>query len=196
MKSGILTYTLPEPPIDRREILRYARGSEEDAATAPLLDRLLREARPQLDYRASVLRVSASVEGDTVTLGPITVLSRSLAAQLAGAREALLVAATVGAGIDRLILRYSRLSPASALLLEAIGSERAEALISALEARLCEEHGSLTRRFSPGYGDLPLSLQGELFSLLDCERRLGLTLGAGLLMSPRKSVTAIMGILD
>ena len=102
----------------------------------------------------------------------------------------------MGPGLDRLLLRYGRTSPASALLLEGIGAERVEALLASLDGRLREDFGTLTRRFSPGYGDLPLSLQGELFSLLDCERRLGLTLNASLLMTPKKSVTAILGLLD
>ena len=48
-------------------------------------------------------------------------------------------------------------------------------------------------RFSPGYGDLPLALQREVFAALDCPRRIGLTLSDSLLMSPTKSVTALIG---
>ncbi len=196
MNTPILTYTLPTPAVDRREILRYARGDAGDAKTLSLLDLLLAEALPRLTYRAVVRRVPLTVEGDRLTLGTVTVASSSLATHLSGARGALLLAATVGAGIDRLLLKYSRTSPAAALLLEGIGAERVEALLAALDGQLAKEHGRITRRFSPGYGDLPLSLQGELFSLLDCERRLGLTLGASLLMTPKKSVTAILGLLD
>jgi len=52
----------------------------------------------------------------------------------------------------------------------------------------------LTSRFSPGYRDLPLTLQREIFTLLEPSRRIGLSLNASLLMSPSKSVTAIVGI--
>ena len=52
----------------------------------------------------------------------------------------------------------------------------------------------LKPRFSPGYGDLPLSMQTDIFRVLDCPRKVGLTLNNSLLMSPSKSVTAIMGI--
>ena len=47
---------------------------------------------------------------------------------------------------------------------------------------------------SPGYGDLALDVQKDIFALLDCERQIGLTLGDSLLMSPGKSVTAFAGI--
>ncbi|MCR5275107.1 MAG: Vitamin B12 dependent methionine synthase activation subunit, partial [Clostridiales bacterium] len=48
--------------------------------------------------------------------------------------------------------------------------------------------------FSPGYGDLPIEVQKEFLPLLDAERRLGITLSDSYLMSPSKSVTAIIGI--
>lgn len=53
-----------------------------------------------------------------------------------------------------------------------------------------------TWRFSPGYGDLPLSLQPEILRLLDLEKRLGLTVTAEHILIPRKSVTAIVGLAD
>lgn len=51
-------------------------------------------------------------------------------------------------------------------------------------------------RFSPGYGDLPLSLQNDLLDLLDAPRRVGLTASASHILLPRKSVTAILGVAD
>lgn len=54
----------------------------------------------------------------------------------------------------------------------------------------------LKPRFSAGYGDLPLEVQKDIFRVLDCPRKIGLTLNDSLLMSPTKSVTAIVGIED
>ena len=52
----------------------------------------------------------------------------------------------------------------------------------------------MTDRYSPGYGDLPLTLQPRLLALLDAERKIGLTLTDTCLMTPRKSVTALFGL--
>ena len=108
-----------------------------------------------------------------------------------------LFAATLGIGIDRLLLKYNRTSPATALCIQAIGAERVEALCNAFSLELKEKFAtlgrSLTPRFSPGYGDLPLSLQRDIFAALECEKHLGLTLNNSLLMSPTKSGTAIIG---
>ena len=49
-------------------------------------------------------------------------------------------------------------------------------------------------RFSPGYGDLPLSVQSGLLTLLDAPRKIGLCANENHILTPRKSVTALIGI--
>jgi cobalamin-dependent methionine synthase I len=112
--------------------------------------------------------------------------SGSLARFLEGSERVTVFAATVGLGVDRLINRYVSVSPVKALLFQAIGAERIEALCE----NFCKELG-LKKRFSPGYGDFALAAQREIFSLLGCEKRIGLSLTDSLLMTPTKSVTAI-----
>ncbi len=56
------------------------------------------------------------------------------------------------------------------------------------------DHTGQRPRFSPGYGDLTLLAQKDIFAVLDCGKRIGLTLNDSLLMSPSKSVTAFVGI--
>ena len=49
-------------------------------------------------------------------------------------------------------------------------------------------------RFSPGYGDLHLEYQKVIFSLINLPKTIGLTLNSSLLMTPFKSVTALIGL--
>ena len=51
-------------------------------------------------------------------------------------------------------------------------------------------------RFSPGYGDLPIELQDPILRLLDAPRRVGLCATDRHILTPRKSVTAVLGISD
>ena len=170
------------------------RASDDDGR---LLSRAENELLCEITPRVCYTECGVTVDGDLVTLGEIKWHSAGHARRLAGAKKAVIFVATVGVAVDRLIGRYSRLSPSMALAVSALGSERVEALCDEFCATLSSEMGegvSLYQRFSPGYGDLPLDVQRDIFALLSPERAIGVTLGEGLLMSPTKSVSAIIGI--
>ena len=65
-------------------------------------------------------------EENRLDLGFAKVVSNSLTRNLAGCNKLVLFAATVGAGVDRLILKYNRLSPARAVILQAMGAAAVE----------------------------------------------------------------------
>ena len=178
------------PAIRRGEILRYAGVREETPEIAALLDACLAEVGDAIRCKVAFTEVYPIFEEWAMDIGFARVESLDLMRSLAGADGVLVFCATVGIGIDRLIARYARIFPAKALLLEAIGNERVESLCDAF----CAAQNACTRRFSPGYGDLPLSLQRELLQALDCPRQIGVHLGESLLMTPQKSVTAFVGI--
>ncbi len=195
------SYTLPD--IDRREAVRYAGVRVPSGeAFAPELSEMLSECialcegifTPRVCYCETEVRL----DGENVDLGFCTVRSAQLAKNLCGCTSAVIFAATVGEKIDRLIARQGVLSPARAVIMNAIGAERIEALCDAFNGDIKREKAATgiacAPRFSPGYGDLPLEFQKDIFALLDCPRRIGLTLNESLLMSPSKSVTAIIGI--
>ena len=97
-----------------------------------------------------------------------------------------------------MIFKYSVLSPSTALLLEALGNERIEALCDVFNEDIRQlkllRGESLRPRFSAGYGDLPLEYQKKIFDILDPPLSIGLTLNNSYLMSPSKSVTALIGV--
>ena len=187
------TYTAP--PLNRAEILKYAQSPTADRETDLTLQACLKEAEGQLRYKVCYCELPLAADGELCDFGEFSVCSHHLAINLRGCSRVVVFAATVGLGIDRLIAKYSRLSPAKALMFQAIGTERAEALCDVFCADMAKEYACAVRpRFSPGYGDLPLALQKNVFSLLDCERTIGITLNNSLLMSPTKSVTAFLGL--
>ncbi len=169
-------------PINTREIWRYAgyRG-DPDAQLQTLLDTVIGQLQDKLFCRVCYRVVSKL---------PFETGSKDLKKLLAGCEKIVIFAATVGLEIDRYIAKHQQLSATHALLAQAFGAERIEALCDAF----CAEFAGSTRRFSPGYGDLPLEMQRELFSLLDCGKHIGVSLTDSLLMMPTKSVTAIFGI--
>jgi len=195
----IQEFTLPLP--DKKEICRYAGIRDGGDKYAPLLEQCIEEALPCLVPQVcwTELDVTVLPEEGPVKLAEHTVYSKDLAKNFKNCTRVILFGATVGARMDRLIARYSAVSPAAALFMDALGNERIEALCDAFCHRLAEEkkgHAlALRPRFSPGYGDLPLDYQKQIFSLLDCGK-IGLTLNESLLMSPSKSVTALIGLYE
>lgn len=191
MKPLILTKTYTLPQVDLSEVWRYAGVKTPDAALSSLLEECLLEAESCLAPKVCYGEFPLTYEGDNLCFGFATVSSGDLKQALKGCKSVILFGATIGIGIDRLIAKHGSLSPTKALLFQALGAERIEALCDCF----CKDFAA-ARRFSPGYGDLPLSFQKDLFRVLDCSRKIGLTLNDSLLMSPSKSVTAIAGVTD
>ncbi|MBQ9806944.1 MAG: Vitamin B12 dependent methionine synthase activation subunit [Clostridia bacterium] len=197
---NVLSKIYPEPPISQKEILRYMGCADADKAVLALIESVLREALPLMHYRVCWRESELNCTERALTFASVTVESRDLCYNLRNCKRVLLFAATVGLELDRLIAKYSRISPSRAVALQALGAERVESLCDAFlteRKAVYGEEGLLMRpRFSPGYGDLPLSVQKDLFRLLDCPKKIGLSLNDSLLMSPTKSVTAVVGLYD
>ena len=174
--------------ININEVRRYS-GMKDDSLDG-VIDECVKEAMPVLSYKVSYMR----------TFPGVGYKSENLRTNLKGCDEVIIFAATVGIGIDRLISKYSHVSESKALFMQALGAERVESLCDLFNSEMNElvsaEGKYLRPRFSPGYGDLPISVQKDFVTVLDCPRRLGINLNDSFLMSPSKSVTAIIGITD
>lgn len=187
------------PTVNIKEALRYMGGKEEES-TLSLLRECIEECLPLLSYKVCYGYSDIKVNEEEVEFSFGTFRSKLLAKNLKDSREAVLFGATIGLEMDRLISKYGRLAPAKGVCFQGLGSERIEALCDAFNNDIREEEmkkgRSLSPRFSPGYGDLALNHQREIFAFLDCKRKIGLSLNESMLMSPSKSVTAIIGISD
>ena len=168
--SRPLNLAKPES-IDIRQAARYfgARG-EADSATLTLLEKC---AAPLL---AAATPRAVWLEADVESLTQAGILKgEDIFRHLEGCSEALLLAVTVGPGVDGQIRRAGE-----------------------AELRQCaaEQDKYLTGRFSPGYGDWPIGVQPLVAAALDTARRAGLCVTENDLMTPRKSVTALLGLSD
>lgn len=198
MTTIVYKKSFAAPPIDRREALRYAGVRGDVPEVTALLEECIADASPHLSYKLCYAYYPLTRVKFSLDLGFARVESRGLAEHLEGCSQVIVIAATLGVAYDRFLAKAVKTSPTKALLLDGLGAERIEALCDLFceEERIRQEAmgSSLTRRFSAGYGDLPLELQKSIFCALDCERSIGLTLNESMLMSPQKSVTAIIGI--
>ncbi len=195
MLDGVFVNAYLPPAFDKKEILRYAKCKEADELVEGLLNECLRECENAFSYRVCYRVFEAER-----FLEKFGGNSKALRKNLDGCTYAVAFASTVGISIDRLIAKYANVSAAKALLFQAIGAERIESLCEAFCGEIkaqAAEKGFIPRpRFSPGYGDFPLETQRELFLALDCARKLGVSLTESLLMTPTKSVTAVVGLRE
>ncbi len=85
-----------------------------------------------------------------------------------------------------------------AAIYQAAGAAYVEAVCDEVNLKIKEEaaaRGLFCRpRFSPGYGDLSLQYQKDLFRVLDITRNIAVSLSDSCLMTPSKSVTALVGL--
>lgn len=186
----IESYELPS--VDTREALRYAgylsRIEEQDELISRL-DEAISLIEGRLTPRVCFCELDVS---SCDFLGSLDIKKN-----LRQSQSIILFAATIGIELDRLIAKYSVISPATALLLQSLGNERIEALCDAfnedMRKKKLSQGFNLRPRFSPGYGDLPIEYQKTVFELLS-PSRIGITLNDSYFMTPSKSVTAIIGV--
>lgn len=198
--NTVLTESYKEPQFNRKEILRYAGCREETDEVSKMLDECISECTGRLTYKVCYGEFPVELSEKSVDFSFMKAESKALAKNFSGCRASIVFAATVGIEMDRLIAKYGRISPAKGLIFQAIGAERIESLCDAfnkdIKMRLSERGLFARPRFSPGYGDFPLNAQTDIFRVLDCPRKIGLSLNESLLMSPSKSVTAVIGVSE
>lgn len=186
------------PDID--ETLRYLRVRGEAGGLREQVERVAQrlsaDVPPRWVYRAFPLEHTpegVALVGSGVTLG-----GRLAETMLRACDTAVLLCCTLGMAFERRLRATERRDMGEAVILDACGSSWVEAGCDMAEAEIAERFAPrfLTDRFSPGYGDLPLSLQPAVLAALDAERRLGIHLSDSFLMTPSKSVTAVVGVAD
>lgn len=185
--------------LDTSEILRYMGCPPEqaDAATLSLAEdcaaEMLGHISPRWTYKAD----SVSLTGEGARLGCGLLLpGQDICRHLEGCEKAILFAVTLSAAADLAIRRAESRDLARALCLDCCATAAVEQACEQIETQLHAvfPDWSFTTRYSPGYGDLPLSVQGPLLDLLDGPRRIGLCVNDHHILTPRKSVTAIIGL--
>lgn len=183
-----------------KEALRYM-GCRGEAV--PQMERLAKECFEALEeactprYLAREFPLSFEEDG-WMDGGCFRTGSRSLGRNLKDCSGVLAFGATLGAGADRLIQKYTRLEMSRAVALQAAAAAMIEEYCDQACGELkdiYEKKGLYLRpRFSPGYGDFPLACQPGILDGLEAGKRIGIRLTDSLLMMPSKSVTAVIGI--
>ena len=172
--------TIPLPPVDEREALRYAQGGSDEG-----LRLRLRACAQGVEFTPRVIYRTLEKE-DFFKAVPLAKGSTSLINLLHDCEQVVLFAATVGLAFDYALQRRKNASLADAQLMQGLGAERIEALCD----EFCKRYENATRRFSPGYGDFPLEAQRDIFKI-QLPEKIGVILTNSLMITPSNSVTAL-----
>lgn len=188
-------------PISKVEAARYmgVKGTP-DSAIAELLDRAEKQVREALRPKYVYLETDIIITDDGVFLGAMTepMMGEDIKRHLQGCNKAVLIAATLSQEADKLIRQASVMDIAYSLALDCICSAAIEQVCDRAEEEIFARAAAPYRtwRFSPGYGDLPITIQRGFLLALNAQRRIGLTVTDSSLLIPSKSVTAIIGVSD
>ncbi len=148
---------------------------------------LLKTARPRYTYKV--------FDADDPKL---PLVGADIAKLLYSSDKVVFFAATLSVEVDMLIRKAQIMDMSAAVILDSMANVAIEQVCDKLELILEDrfEDYRFTRRFSPGYGDFPLSVQEDFLLLVDASRKIGLSIDESGLMTPLKSVTAIIGMTN
>lgn len=184
-----------------KEAVRYLGYKDHaiDARTLALIASSFQELEKAAGRRVIYRIFDVSPVGnDSLRIGTLKIQSRSLDRNLKNCEKACLLGATLGIGIDTLLRRHALTDMARVVVLQACAAAMLEEYLDCCQEALRQEQEKegyyLRPRFSPGYGDFPITHQEQILCMLDAPKKIGLTLTAGSMLIPTKSVTAVIGL--
>ena len=175
--------------INKKEVLRYmgARGTFEPSIVA-MVDKYILESGGYLAPRYVLRQFDIVRENGRMFIDTVNLDGNDIADFLKDSGKCYLMCATIGYEIEREIDKAATKSTLIELIIESIGSAAVENLCDKVQ----ESIGKNLARFSPGYGDFTLDIQPAIIKLLNATKLIGVSVSDMMLLTPRKSVTAII----
>ncbi|MBO5453889.1 MAG: Vitamin B12 dependent methionine synthase activation subunit [Clostridia bacterium] len=185
---------------DIKEVYRYSgvKSVSIDKSTEAFVLEIKEELEKAASFKLCYTKNEFNEKELSFGIGEVK--STALLKNLKGCQSVYIFAATAGVEVDRIINRYSTLSPARAVIAQAVGAALVEGWCDLFCESIAKEeklNGMFLRpRFSPGYGDFDINYQKNIINTLDATKYTGVTLTDSLMMVPTKSVTAVMGVSE
>jgi len=193
-----------ELEINKEEVLRYLgyKGQDIDENLNETIEECREEIKKVITPRViySYKNIKISDDGVEVITTNLILKGKDIKEHLKNSTECVLMAVTLGNDIERQTRLYEKTNLTKALILDACATTAVEEVCDIVENSVKEkailDGMNITFRYSPGYGDLPLDVQNSFLRALDAQKKIGLTVSENNLLFPRKSVTAIIGIVN
>lgn len=178
--------------LNKQECVRYLGGAkvQMNSAMEQLLDvcqaEVISISQPKYLYKEIPLDSEILQQGEDIKN------------HLSGCNKAIVMCATLGVNMDNHIRKAQLTDMAKAVVLDSFGSVAIEQVCTQVDEIIAKKYKGnfLTFRFSPGYGDFPIEMQQPILQILDAQRKIGLCTNENYLLTPVKSVTAVLGVSD
>lgn len=191
--------------LDTAEVLRYlGYNRQTQSPLDPAMQQMITECIADTcsiitpAYRYLRLPITRTDQGEILLGESLRLPGEKIHIHLRGCHAAFVLCVTVGLAMDRKIREQMLLAPERGVIYNSCGTTAVEEVADFAQAEIksitSAENELITPRFSPGYGDLPLSIQKDLLTLLSAHKTLGVSLNDSDLMIPEKSVSALIGV--
>lgn len=183
------------------EVLRYI-GVPKEQASLELreeIEGIYRALEKEMSHKATYTKFKIHIEGDIIVFEGtnLSVKSVQLGKILKNCGWCYVLGATLGISFDQKVNRLQRCDMTKAIITNACGTVLIEKICDELEiewSKEMEEGQYLTMRYSPGYGDVPITIQNTVLGVIDATKKIGLTTTRSHMLVPTKSITAFVGI--
>jgi len=190
--------------IDKKEVLRYLgyKNQKIDKNMTDLIEECCEEIIDICKENSVYEIFDIENKDDQIfLLGSTLVLKdNDIKKLLVNSKKCVVMAATLGAGVDSKIAYYSKFNITKGLIMDACATTAIEYLCDELQNEIMknalEDNLFITNRYSPGYGDFSIDNGENILNVLDAYKKIGLSITANSIMIPRKSVTALIGLSE
>ncbi len=187
--------------LNKREVRRYLGIKSGDGGVSDaLIERLygLASARFAPRLISGEYDIEKREDGYALTGTDVVFKGKLIEKVLNGCSGLVLFALTLTLESDKMLREFSAKDMTQAVVLNAVLTDYIENAANEFEAKVKAEQSSAGKgarpRISCGYGDFDLAAQRDIITLLKADKYLGITVNESNMLTPVKSVTALIGI--
>ncbi len=157
---------------------------------------LLEKITPKFTYK--IFDIEIKNNGVLLTNSNLILIGNDIKNHLTNCKYVVLLSATLGIGADTLIKQASVYDMTESFITDCLASALIEQVCDKAEMEIKQKFSDMymTWRYSPGYGDFPITLQKDFLTITDAQKRIGLYLSDGGMLIPSKSVTSVIGLSE
>ncbi len=186
--------------IDKNEVLRYLnyKSKDIDETTNEVIKESISELQDisELKYVYRIFNIEKNKNRIDFE-NEFSITSKDLYKLLENCEKVAVIAATLGLAVEKKIRYYSLSQLSKGIIFDTCATAYIEGLCDYVEEEIAaiarEENCGITFRYSPGYGDVPITHQADILKSLNANKLIGLTASDTSILIPRKSVTAFIG---